>query len=95
MFDEQDMLATVGRSKRKLISDVLLWTSTHEHTSVGRPAKTYIHQLCADTACSLENLPEVMGNMDGWRVCVCVWVRERLRENSVLPARFDDEYIFI
>ena len=26
----------------------------------GRPARTYIQQLCADTGCSLEDLPGVM-----------------------------------
>ena len=46
------------RSKDKLINDVLFWTPIHRHTSVGRLAKIYIHQLCADTGCSLENLPE-------------------------------------
>ena len=30
------------RSKDKLISDILQWTLTHEHTSVGWPRKTYI-----------------------------------------------------
>ena len=54
------------RSRDKLISDVLLWTHTHGHTSVGRPAKTYIHQLCADTGCHLEDLPREMANRDGW-----------------------------
>ena len=33
------------RSKDELISDILLWTPTHGHTRVGRPAKTYMH-LC-------------------------------------------------
>ena len=33
------------RSKDKLTSDILLWTPTHGHTNVSRPAKTYIHQL--------------------------------------------------
>ena len=30
------------KSKGEL-SDLLLWTPTHEHTSVGQLAKTYIH----------------------------------------------------
>ena len=46
-----------GGSEDKLISDVSLWTPTHGHTSVGQPAKTYIHQLSADTGCSLEDIP--------------------------------------
>ena len=37
------------RSKDELISDVLLWKPAYGHAGVGRPAKTYIDQLCADT----------------------------------------------
>ena len=29
-------------SKHELINNVLLWTPTHGHTSVGQPARTYI-----------------------------------------------------
>ena len=43
-------------SKNKFISYVLQWTSTHEHTSVGQLAKTYIHQLCMDTGCCRNDL---------------------------------------
>ena len=39
------------RSKDELMSDILLWTSTHGHTNVGWLAKTYIHLLFADTGC--------------------------------------------
>ena len=42
--------------KDKLISNVLLRTTTHGHTSVDQPAPTYIHQLCADTEFHLEDL---------------------------------------
>ena len=38
-------------------SDYLQWTPTHGHTSVDQLAKTYIHKLCADTGCHLEDLP--------------------------------------
>ena len=34
---------------------------------VGRPARIYFHQMCADTGCSLEDLLRVMGDRDGWR----------------------------
>ena len=30
--------------------------STHRHTGVCWPAKTYIHQLCVDIGCHLEDL---------------------------------------
>ena len=60
------------RSKDELIIDVLLWTPSHRRAKAGRPAKTYIQQLCANTGCSLEYLPGVMNDRDGWR--------ERVRE---------------
>ena len=37
------------RSRDELISDVLLWTPTHGRAKSGRPARTYIQQLCEDT----------------------------------------------
>ena len=45
------------RSRDKLISDVLLWTPSYGWTKAGRPARTYIQQLCGDTGCSPEDLP--------------------------------------
>ena len=55
------------RSRDKLISDVLLWTPSHGWAKVGWPARTYIQQLCADTGCSLEDLPEAMDDREGWQ----------------------------
>ena len=46
------------RSKDELISDVLLWTPA------GRPAQTYIQQLCEDTGCSPEDLLEAMNDRE-------------------------------
>ena len=51
------------RSKYELISDILLWTPSHGRAKAGRPARTYIQQLCANTGWSLE----VMDDRDGWR----------------------------
>ena len=49
------------RSKDNLVSDVLLWwTPSHGWAKAGRPARTYIQQLCADTGCSPEDLREAM-----------------------------------
>ena len=53
------------RSKDDLVSDVLLWTPSHGRAKVGRPARTYIQQLCADTGCSPEDLPEAMEDREG------------------------------
>ena len=55
------------RSKDELISDVLLWTPTYGCAKVGRPTRTYIQQLCEDTGCNLEDLPEAMNDMEKWR----------------------------
>ena len=49
------------RSEDELISDVLPWTSSHGRSSVGRPTKTYLQQLCMDTEYSLEDLLEAIG----------------------------------
>ena len=53
------------RSKDELISDVLPWTPSHGGAKVGRPAGTYTQQLCVDTGCSLEDLPEAMADETG------------------------------
>ena len=55
------------RSRDELISDVLQWTPTYGWAKAGRPARTYIQQLCEDTGCSPEDLPEVMNDREKWR----------------------------
>ena len=55
------------RSRDELISDVLLWTPSHGWAKVGRPARTYIQQLCEDMGCSPEDQPEVMNDQEEWR----------------------------
>ena len=55
------------RSKDELISDVLLWIPTYGCAKVGRPARTYIQQLCEDTGCNPEDLPEAMNDREKWR----------------------------
>ena len=59
--------STGWRSRDKLISDVLQWTPSHGRAKVGRPARTNIQQLCADTGCRPEDLPEAMDDREGWR----------------------------
>ena len=54
-------------SRGELISDVLLWTPTHGRAKAGRPARTYIQQLCEDTGCCPEDLPEAMNDREKWR----------------------------
>ena len=40
------------RSRDEPISDVLPWASAHGRAKAGRPARTYVQQLCEDTGCS-------------------------------------------
>ena len=42
------------RSKDELINDILLWTPSHGHASVGWPARTYLQPPCTDTECCLK-----------------------------------------
>ena len=58
------------RSRNEFISDVLLWTPTHGRAKAGRPARTYIQQLCEDTGCCPEDLPRAMNDREEWRVRV-------------------------
>ena len=70
------------RSRDELIRDVLLWTPTYGRAKAGRPARTYIQQLCENTGCSLEDPPEAMNDREKWQ--------EKVRM-SVLAARHDDD----
>ena len=49
-----------------LISDVLLWTPIYGRAKIGRPARTYIEQLCEDTGYCSEDLSEVMNDREKW-----------------------------
>ena len=55
------------RSKDELVSDVLLWTPAYGQSKAGRPSWTYIQQLCDDTGCNPEDLPEAMNDRETWR----------------------------
>ena len=55
------------RSRNELIRDVLLWIPTHGRAKAGRPARTYIQQLCEDTGCCPEDLPRAMNDREEWR----------------------------
>ena len=48
------------RSGDELISDVFLWTPSHGRAKAGRPARTYIQQLCADKGFIPEDLLKAM-----------------------------------
>ena len=72
------ILVTISCSE--LISDLLLWTPSHGRAKIGRPARTYIQQLCADMECSPENLPEAMDDREGISV--------------LMARRDDDDFLF-
>ena len=55
------------RSRHELKRDVLLWIPTHGRAKAGRPARTYIQQLCEDTGCCPEDLPRAMNDREEWR----------------------------
>ena len=55
------------RSRDELMRDVLLWIPTHGRAKAGRPARTYIQQLCEDTGCCPEDLPRAMNDREEWR----------------------------
>ena len=55
------------RSRDEFIRDVLLWIPTHGRAKAGRPARTYIQQLCEDTGCCPEDLPRAMNDREEWR----------------------------
>ena len=55
------------RSKDELISDVLQWTPAYGQAKAGQPARTYIQQLCEDTGCSPEYLPETLNDREKWQ----------------------------
>ena len=66
-LDEPDMQDTAGGSRDEFIRDLLLWTPTHGRAKAGRPARTYIQQLCEDTGCCPEDLPRAMNDREEWR----------------------------
>ena len=55
------------RSRDELISDELQWTPTYGRAKAGRSARTCIQQLCEDTGCNPEDLPEAMNDWEKWR----------------------------
>ena len=76
------------RNRDKLKSDVLLWTPTYGRAKSGRPARTYIQQLCEDMGCSPEDLPEAMNGREKWR--------ERVRDICASgTTRWWDDYNII
>ena len=55
------------RSKDEIVSDVLLWTPAYGQSKAGRPAWTFIQQLCDDMGCNPKDLPKAMNDRETWR----------------------------
>ncbi len=55
-----------GHSRRSN-NDVLLCTPSHKRAKAGRPAQTYIQQLCVYTGYSPGDRPEAIDDREGWR----------------------------
>ena len=75
------------KSRDDLISDMILWTHSHEPAKSKRPARTYIQQLCVDTGCSSEGLPKAMDDKEGWQ--------ERVRDMRADGVTWFYIYVYI
>ena len=75
------------RSKEEIVSDVLLWTPAYGQSKAGRPARTFIQQLCDDTGCNPEDLPKAMNDRETWR--------ERVRDIRASRTSWWWWYIYI
>ena len=75
------------RSKDEIVSDVLLWTPAYGQAKTGRPARTFIQQLCNDTGCNPEDLPKTMNDRETWR--------ERVRDIRASRTSWWWWYIYI
>ena len=79
--DQQDMLGTVGEVRTKLISDILLWTPIHRHTSGCQPAKTSFI-ISVDIGWCQEELLGDIADRDWW------WESQ----GKLLSACLDDDF---
>ena len=82
--DSEGYLVSLVVEKRQMYKahTAMCGTPTHDRAKAGRPARTYIQQLCEDTGCCPEDLPEAMNDREKWREGSGI---------SVLPARHDDD----
>ena len=76
------------RSRDELISDLHLWIPSHGRAKEERPARTYIQQLCEDTGCSPEDLPEAMNDREEW------WERVRDMHAGGMPRWYISLQVF-
>ena len=74
------------RSRDELIIDILLWTPSYERAKAGRPTRTYLQQLCADTGWIPEDQPEAMDDKEGWRGISVLIVRHDNDNDDSVPT---------
>ena len=60
------MCITITKQKHGMIFAVAI-PFKYGRAKAGRPARTYIQQLCEVTGCSPEDLPEAMNDREKWR----------------------------
>ena len=66
-LDEPDTQFTAGEAGTNSWVMYSYGPPTYGRAKAGRLARTYIQQLCEDTGCSPEDLPEVMNDWEKWR----------------------------
>ncbi len=52
---------------KEIAKDLLFWEPSTGKRRRGRPAKTYIEQICEDSGLTVEELKTKMGDREGWR----------------------------
>ena len=76
------------RSKDEVISDVLLWTPTYGRAKSGRPARTYIQQLCEDTDVALKTCLIILLDLTKC-FCNCLYaILLQVSEQFYWPSKF-------
>ena len=75
------------RSRDELIRDVLLWAPTYGRAKVGRPARTYIQQLCEDTVCTPEDqwrerVRDIGASGTTWRWWWWWWIPNKIERDG-------------
>ena len=73
----------------KVISDVLCWTPTHGHTSLGQPESLKCISSVLDTCCSLKDQPKDIGDWYRWKDTKRV--REKVKGNPCYQHDDDDD----
>ena len=76
-FKDENYPSSTNQTRRRLLEKqgrTHLWCTpmdpAYGQAKAGRPARTYIQQLCEDTGCRPEDLPEAMNDRQKWREIV-------------------------